>query len=299
MAGAATPASVTAPRRAAAIAPARGAADAEFVLGRAGADLQVPRGFAHLLLFAIVAFFAIFLAWASWATLEEVTRGDGKVIPSRQVQVVQNLEGGIVAEHPGARGRDRRARPGAGADRQRARGERAAREAASAIWRCSARSAGCAPRSTRPTSRSPPEVLAEAPDVARNERALYRARRDALQSELDVLRSQAAQREQELSELGTRLDQLKRSHALALEELKITEPLAANRVVSKVQLLRLQREVNDLAGELEADHGSPCRGSRRRCARPSAGSRSVSSAFAPRRSASSTRSRRRRRRCRR
>ena len=68
------------------------------MLGRAGADLHVPRGLAHLLLFAITAFFAIFLAWASWAKLEQVTRGDGKVIPSRQVQVVQTLEGGIVAE---------------------------------------------------------------------------------------------------------------------------------------------------------------------------------------------------------
>ena len=47
-----------------------------------------------------------------------------------------------------------------------------------------------------------PEVLAEAPDVARNERALYHARRDALQSELDVLKSQALQREQELQRAG-------------------------------------------------------------------------------------------------
>ena len=73
-------------------------ADADFVIGRAGADLHAPRGFAHLLLFVIVAFFATFFAWASWAKLDEVTRGEGKVIPSRQVQVVQNLEGGIVAE---------------------------------------------------------------------------------------------------------------------------------------------------------------------------------------------------------
>jgi adhesin transport system membrane fusion protein len=96
------------------------------------------------------------------------------------------------------------------------------------------------------------EVLSDAPEVADNERALYNARHEALQSELGVLRSQAAQREQELTELATRLGQLERSHALAVEELEITEPLASSRVVSKVQLLRLQREVNDLEGELEA-----------------------------------------------
>ena len=72
-------------------------ADADFIVGRAGADLHGPRGFTHLLLLIIVAFFALFFTWASWATLDEVTRGEGKVIPSSQVQVVQNLEGGIVA----------------------------------------------------------------------------------------------------------------------------------------------------------------------------------------------------------
>ena len=53
--------------------------------------------FAHLLLVVIAAFFVLFFAWASWATLDEVTRGEGRVIPSSQVQVVQNLEGGIVS----------------------------------------------------------------------------------------------------------------------------------------------------------------------------------------------------------
>ena len=51
----------------------------------------------HVLLAAVLLFLVAFLAWARWATLDEVTRGDGRVIPSRQIQVVQNLEGGIIA----------------------------------------------------------------------------------------------------------------------------------------------------------------------------------------------------------
>jgi adhesin transport system membrane fusion protein len=251
MTGVATPASAAArpvaPRRVR--RPRR--ADAEFVSGRAGADLQTPRGFAHLLLFAIVAFFVVFFAWASWAELEEVTRGEGKVIPSRQVQVVQNLEGGIVAELL--------VREGAIVERGqvlvRIDNVRAASELRESRQRYLAL-LGALGRLRAEVEETDlafaPEVLAEAPDVAQNERALYRARQEALQSELDVLGSQALQREQELSELATRLGQLERSHAFALEELEITEPLATNRVVSKVQLLRLQREVSDLAGELEA-----------------------------------------------
>jgi adhesin transport system membrane fusion protein len=248
MSTAATPAAGPAARRR---TPRPGRATAEFVPGRAAADLQAPRGFAHLLLLAIAAFFVAFFAWASWAELEEVTRGEGKVIPSRQVQVVQNLEGGIVAEILVREGAIvERGQVLVRIDDVRAASElRESRERHLALL-------GALGRLRAEVGETDvtfaPEVLAEAPDVAQNERALYRARQAALQSELDVLKSQALQREQELSELATRLNQLERSHGLALEELKITEPLAASRVVSKVQLLRLQREVSDLAGELEA-----------------------------------------------
>jgi len=221
------------------------------VTGRAAADLHAPRGFAHLLLFVVVAFFVAFFAWASWAELKEVTRGEGKVIPSRQVQVVQNLEGGIVAEILVREGDVvERGEVLLRIDNVRAASElRESRQRwlalQGALGRLRAEVEGV------PLSFSA-EILRDAPEVAASERALYRARAEALRSELDVLGSQAVQREQELVELSTRLEQLERSHALAREELAITEPLAASRVVSKVQLLRLQREVNDLAGELEA-----------------------------------------------
>jgi membrane fusion protein, adhesin transport system len=83
------------------MAPARGHIrhpDAEFVTGRRAAVFQGPRLFAHLLLVVVVLFVVVAVAWASWATVDEVTRGEGRVIPSRHVQIVQNLEGGIVAD---------------------------------------------------------------------------------------------------------------------------------------------------------------------------------------------------------
>ena len=249
MASASTPALAALAARRRPHRPKRG--DPEFAIGRAAAELHAPRGFAHLLLFVIAAFFVIFFAWASWAELDEVTRGEGKVIPSSQVQVVQNLEGGIVAEIP--------VREGAivepGEVLVRIDDVRAASELRESRQRYLALQ-GALSRLRAEVDDVPvafaPEIMTEASGVAQSEGALYRARKEALQSELEILRSQAAQREQELTELATRLGQLERSHALALEELEITEPLAASRVVSRVQLLRLEREVNDLAGELEA-----------------------------------------------
>ena len=51
-----------------------------------------------LILYIIFAFFISFFIWASNAELEEVTRGQGKVIASSKVQVIQNLEGGIIQD---------------------------------------------------------------------------------------------------------------------------------------------------------------------------------------------------------
>ena len=51
-----------------------------------------------LILYIIFGFFISFFIWASNAELEEVTRGQGKVIASSKVQVIQNLEGGIIQD---------------------------------------------------------------------------------------------------------------------------------------------------------------------------------------------------------
>ena len=62
---------------------------------RAAVELRTPRT-SRMLLFASMALLATVLLWAHFAVLDEVKRGNGKVVPSRQIQVVQSLEGGIV-----------------------------------------------------------------------------------------------------------------------------------------------------------------------------------------------------------
>jgi membrane fusion protein, adhesin transport system len=224
--------------------------DAAYVLGRDGAELLRPRALAHLLLVVIATFFVLFFAWASWATLDEVTRGEGRVIPSSQVQVVQNLEGGIVSAILVREGEIvergqvllRIDNVRAGSDLRENRKRHLALLGALARLRAEVGETGID---------FAPQVLADAGEVARNERALFDARQQALDSELAILHSQAEQRQQELAELQRRLTQLDGSHALALEELKITAPLAERRIVPQIDLLRLKREVNDLEGELE------------------------------------------------
>ena len=88
--------------------------------------------------------------------------------------------------------------------------------------------------------------------MAADELALFASRRLGLKTDLAILRRQEDQRRQELVELRGRLVRLKESYQLVTEELKIIEPLVANGVVSKVELLRLRREANDIKGDREA-----------------------------------------------
>ena len=66
------------------------------ILSMVGSVFRAPK--ADIILFSIAAFFILFFIWASRSELEEVTRGNGKVIASSKVQVIQNLEGGIIRD---------------------------------------------------------------------------------------------------------------------------------------------------------------------------------------------------------
>ena len=66
------------------------------ILSMVGSVFRAPK--ADIILFSIAAFFILFFIWASRSELEEVTRGNGKVIASSKVQVIQNLEGGIIKD---------------------------------------------------------------------------------------------------------------------------------------------------------------------------------------------------------
>jgi adhesin transport system membrane fusion protein len=224
--------------------------DHAFVDRATAAALTRPHPRASLLLFTVVLAVAALIAWAGWATLDEVTRGQGKVVPSRQVQVVQNLEGGIVTELLVREGEVVEASQvllrldnvTAAADYREKRARYLALSAS--VARLDAEIAGGTPD-------FPTEVARERPSLVANETQLFESRADALAREIGILERQQEQRQREIEELQARAAQLERSLALAQEELDITRPLAQRQIVSRIELLRLERTVGDLDGELQ------------------------------------------------
>jgi len=211
---------------------------------------QSPRG-GQLLLWSIMVFIIAMLVWAWLAELDEFTRGEGRVIPSSSVQLIQNLEGGIVAEVFVQEGQlVQKGEPLLRLEAIRFTASlRESQVNKAQLLVKSARLAAEANALDFAADNFSDDISAA---IVSSEKALFLARQEELQLNLNVLAQQQIQKNQELSELNAKIKQLNRSYRLLQNELKITEPLVAQGAVSQVELLRLQRQVNDLQGELDA-----------------------------------------------
>lgn len=205
----------------------------------------------HLILFATAFFFLVALIWAANANLDEVTRGEGKVIPSNKIQVIQNLEGGILSEIL--------VREGEIVDKGQpllrlddTRFSSTYRESRSNYLALQAKSARLKAEAENIELKIPAVVWDVQPSLAKNEVELFNLRKIELNSSLGILKQQEAQTRQELAEMGARKNKQARSYSLLRQELELSEPLVAEGAISDVEILRLKRSVNDVRGELEA-----------------------------------------------
>ncbi len=212
---------------------------------------EAPPHLGSMIIRGFFAFIFVFLVWAYFAEIDEITVGEGKVIPSSQIQVIQNLEGGIVASIPVKVGdlvtKDQIIMKLDPTRFSSSMGETQAKRDAllAKVARLEAESSG-------QPFKAPAELLKSNPQLVNEERALMATREQELNTAMLVLRQQADQRAQELSEKKANYQQLQESHELVSQELKISRPMAAQGVMSSVEILRLERQLSDVKGQMDA-----------------------------------------------
>ena len=204
----------------------------------------------HMLLAAVAIFFILAIAWATSFEIEEVARGEGRVITRSQVQVITNLEGGIIAEILVREGDVvQKDQPLVRIDPTRF--VAAHRETEQGARALKARVARLTAEANRATLSMGPDVKQADPALAERETALHRSRQAELSAKTQVLRQQLAQRQSELTELQSRAERLAEQLVLVDRELAITAPLVKRGIVSEVELLRLEREQTRTRTELD------------------------------------------------
>ena len=188
------------------------------------------------------------LLWAGFTKIDEVTRGEGRVIPSKQVQIVQSLDGGIVTKILVREGQTVAVGdPLIRIDETRAISS--LRENQSQFVSLVAKQARLEALAEGKTFNPPAQVQKDYPEVYAQEYGLYLSSKEALASQVGIARDQLTQRQRELSEVRAKLEQAERGLELSSQELAVTKPLQSSGAVSDVDLLRLERDVARLRGD--------------------------------------------------
>lgn len=214
------------------------------------ATLREAHPAANLLFWVMLTFIGLSLFWMSVAKLDEVTSGNGVVIPTGKIQVVQNLEGGIVEEilvQEGdivAQGQPLILIDDTGF-------ASSFEEKQQRLWYLRASIARLQALIQEQPLALPEDLATSAPEVLDQALDLYTSRKQELASAQDVLKRQVDQRQQDFADAQQRKAQTREAYQLAQQELGMTAPLEKEGVISKVELLRLQREVSELKGQMD------------------------------------------------
>ena len=191
---------------------------------------------ARLIIVSVTIGFAVFLLWAMLAKVDEVTAGQGKVIPSSKVQLIQSTQAATVAELLVRSGQ------------QVKRGQLLARLDSPESRSILAETEALQARSARLQSEGTGSSLS----LDGEEATLSAVRRQALSSRVAALRASAEQRRREGAEAAATINSLTRSLALAQDNVNRLAPLAAKNLVPQTELADAQREVVDLQGRIAA-----------------------------------------------
>lgn len=204
----------------------------------------------HVMMMFIVVFWIVLGIWACFAPLDEVTRGEGKIIPSSEVQALQTLEAGLVEEFL--------VKEGDKVEKGQVLVRMNAIEADSDLGANQARYLGLLASITRlqaeaegkGTVEFPESVMKGAPQSVTEEMNTFRANRQSLNNQLNVLRQQLAQREQEVRELSTRVSDTRGVISLQRQEMEMVRPLVEKGSAPRMELLQLERGLKERQTEL-------------------------------------------------
>ena len=205
----------------------------------------------RLTIWVLIGFALFLVTWAHFALIDEVTRGEGKAIPSSKVQKIQNLEGGIVSQifvHEGQVVQAGEQLMRLDPTRFQSNVGETEADRLAMFLRVERLSAEV---EDRPLN-VPDDVRTKAPGQASSEEALFHSRQQQFKDETDGLQQQLVQKQQELREFVSKQEQYRNSLALLRQEISMSAPLVAQGAMSQVELLRLKRSEVENRGQLDA-----------------------------------------------
>ena len=200
------------------------------------------------IMFAIIALVGLAFAWANWAELDNVTRGEGRIVSSVQNQLVQASEGGVILR--------RYVTENTVVTEGEVLFELDPVDASSELNRLTQRLTGLDIKERRLRAEIDgsdfsisPDLNARSPIVALTEQSLFAARRAELSGQLSVLEQRVQQRQQDLHAGKNAVGTAKRTAGFLEEEIGVVAPLVRDNIAPATRLLELQRQLEQIRGE--------------------------------------------------
>jgi adhesin transport system membrane fusion protein len=225
--------------------------DYEFMNSLSAAILeQSPKKMSRVIKLWLITLLA-FIVWASFASIDEITRGNGKVIPYGQNQVIQNLEGGIIDSilvHEGQKVKKGEVLLKINNSKTVSSSRTNAmkyNELFAKRLRLYAEANDLPFKGVKTDDKD----LAKQIDLAKK---LYNSDKLEFQAKDNALIQQIEQRKQKLREAKAKIKSLKKSLEYVTEEISMTEPMVKEGVKSKVDFLKLKREANGISNDIQA-----------------------------------------------
>lgn len=230
--------------------------DVGFVNSLYGHAYDKPKLKIDLLFLSIIIIIVGLITWAMIAEVDEMARGEGKVIPSNKIQKVQNLDGGLVSEiliKSGEHVLREQALMKIDTTRFQASLEEAKEERLVLIAKKARLDAQLKfrPRKIKPDINFPKELrrLGKYTNIEEN---IYNNNIDEYRSSLRILELQFEQKVQEEKEIESKVAQLKRTVTIVKKQMKTITQLTRSGSKSRVDLLNIQKELNTLEGDLNS-----------------------------------------------
>ena len=200
------------------------------------------------IMLTIFGLLGLLFYWASWAELDSVTRGEGRIISSVQNQLVQAAEGGVILR--------RFVSENSAVSAEDILFEIDPVDASSELNRLEQRLAALQIKEGRLRAEINAEdffisgdLNARSPMVALTEQSLFVARKTELTGQLAVLEQRLRQREQDLTSAETSVGTAERTATLLEKEIAVVEPLVRDNIAPATRLLELQRQLEQVVGE--------------------------------------------------
>ena len=223
----------------------------EFMNSLSAAVVQMRPNKIHWVIVIFTMTIFLFIIWASFAKVDEIARGSGKVVPSGQNQIIQNLEGGIIS--------DILIKEGDFVEKDQVliqiSNEKSSSTAAShnlKILSLQAQIMRLEAELSHNIFEHPISEIAEMNIFLENEKQLFETNQKQLKSKIQILKEQLNQKKNDLEDAKQTIEHLKFSVNAIAKEAEMTKPMVERGIRSQVDFLKLQREESDSKQKLSS-----------------------------------------------